>query len=681
MPATAGDLWGNLFLLVLLTYTVAAILSALCYRFPRPAGYLGHGLAALAAAGGVILSWGLLTARGTWSAPLPWNWPLGSPTLQVDGLSAFFVMVISLLALAVSVFSLGYVREYDGKVNQGFLAAAYNLFILSMLLVVTAGDAFLFLVVWELMALVSFLLVTAEHAHAPVGRPGFIYLVMTHLGTGLIMLSFLVFYRFSGDFSFASFAAAGTAMPGAWQSAAFVLALIGFGTKAGLVPLHIWLPQAHPAAPSHVSALMSGVMIKTAVYGLARVAFTFLGAHLLWWGVVVLLAGTVSALLGVMYALMEHDLKRLLAYHSVENIGIILMGMGAAMVFTATGQPALAVAGMVASLYHLINHAVFKGLLFLGAGAVVSVAHTRDMEKMGGLIRGMPWTAAFFLAGSVSIAALPPFNGFISEWLTFQSLLNGFRVPGAVTILAPVAGAALALTGALAAACFVKAFGVCFLAQPRSEAARSAREVSGTMLGGMGFLALMCLALGVFPALVISRLSPVAVGLVGQVNGIPGADAPMLAGTSLVAGLGSLSPAALAAALLALALLALAAGRVLGSRAPRRTGETWACGIPYLEPVMGYTATAFSQPIRQIFRGVFQPTQEVKASYDGWPYFPKAIRYHGHIRPLFEDYLYRPVLQWLLAFSAKVRGFQAGSIHLYLVYILITLVLLLSFAI
>jgi len=317
------------------------------------------------------------------------------------------------------------------------------------------------------------------------------------------------------DYSFVRFHTLGEALSPVKRDAAFLLFLAGFGVKAGIIPLHIWLPEAHPVAPSNISALLSGVLIKTGIYGLTRVLFDFLGTPPNWWGVTVLTIGTVSAILGVLYALMQHDLKRLLAYHSIENIGIILMGLGASLMFLHTHHPVLAALALIAGLYHTINHAIFKALLFLGAGAVLHSTQTRNMEEMGGLIKRMPKTAFFFLIGAVAISALPPLNGFVSEWLTYQSLLQGFGTTASlVWLVFPLSGAMLALTGALAAACFVKAFGITFLAQPRSAQVANAKEAAPTMLWGMGLLTVACVFLGLFPNLFLTLFGPITQQLV-----------------------------------------------------------------------------------------------------------------------------------------------------------------------
>lgn len=507
---------------------------------------------------------------------------------------------------------------------------------------------------------------------------------MTHVGTAFITLAFLILFKATGSFDFAAWRLAGPSLSPALRNAAFILAFIGFGTKAGIVPLHVWLPRAHPAAPSNVSALMSGVMIKTAIYGLVRVSLEFLGPVPAWWGPAVLGFALVSSLLGVIYALMEHDLKRLLAYHSVENIGIILLGLGAALTLVSLGQRSLAALALVAGLYHLVNHAAFKGLLFLGAGSVLYSTHTKDVEKLGGLIRKMPWTASLFLVGSISISALPPFNGFVSEWLTMRSLLSmvGTGAGTGLKVSAPVAAALLGLTGALAAACFVKAFGITFLAQPRSQKAAHATEVPVAMNIGADLLALVCLVLGLFPGRVISLLDAAAAPTIG--SGVP-------AGTSLFGGLGaippvaagvgslSLSPQVIAVALVALLGVSLSLPAVIGGRTRVRVDETWNCGVT-LKPRMEYTATSFSKPLRQVFRFLLRPTRHVERDEGPRPHLAAAIRYHSSVKPIFEDYLYRPFSRTIVFVSDRLRALQTGSIQTYLAYILTTLVLLLAFA-
>jgi hydrogenase-4 component B len=578
---------------------------------------------------------------------------------------------------------MGYVTEFCGGVSMGTLGSLFNGFLLSMTLVVLADNGFFFLIVWELMSLLSYFLVVTEHEKADVRYAGLFYFIMTHVGTAFILMTFLVFFQGGGSFSFEAFRHPEHPLPEGMRTLAFLMALIGFGTKAGIVPLHVWLPYAHPAAPSHISALMSGVMIKTAIYALMRIYFDFLGGQFpWWWGFVVLVIGAASALLGVMYALMEHDLKSLLAYHSVENIGIILLGIGAGMIFQSYGLKELAALGLLAGLYHTINHAMFKALLFLGAGSLLYATHTRNMEEYGGLLRRMPWTGFFFLIGAVSISALPPTNGFVSEWLVFQSLFLSFHISDIfLKLMLPLAAAILALTGALALVCFAKAFGISFLALPRSTQARHAEEVPVPMRMGMTILAVACVALGLGPMVVVPLLdrvvSPFAgVSIGGTMVAMDGwALAPMNVEFS------SLSTPALALLLVVLSILGVGFAVAAGGRVNIRRYKTWGCGIN-LTPRMGYTATGFVQPIKRVFSAVYQPTVKLETEFlNESRYFAKRRHFEFHIEPLFQKYLYDPLIAFFTTMADRLRIIQAGSLHLYLTYIFVTLIALLLLAV
>lgn len=615
---------------------------------------------------------------------LPQVVPFTTITMKVDNLSGYFVLVISVLTLAVSIYSFGYGQEYIGKNKIGQLGLLFNFFILAMLMVITANNILLFLFAWELMSLVSFLLVLSEHEFVKIRNAGFVYLAMTHIGSLFLILGFMFMYQQIGSFDFDQLAVGVSQLSSMWKNIIFISIFIGFGTKAGIVPLHVWLPRAHPAAPSHVSALMSGVMIKTALYGFIRILFYIMESGSVWWGVLILILGVISALLGVLYALMENDLKRLLAFSSVENIGIILLGIGAALIFKEYSLPVLAGIALTAGLYHLFNHAVFKALLFMGAGAIHMATHTRNIDKMGGLIKKMPWTALFFLIGSASISVLPPLNGFVSEWLTFQSLLAlSLNISDAtIKIMAPVAGAALALAGGLAAACFVKAFGVSFLALPRSKNAEKAKEVYLSMRIGMGILAGLCILMGILPSLVFRLLDGISYSLVGTgvygqltkgawlgVITIPSGSREML----------SLAPIYLGFVLILAIPVIIFMTRYIGGRTKRRVDETWNCGRT-LTPAMEYTATSFSNPIRNIFRYIFWPVYKISKEYKGSKYFTKSIKYRARITPIFEEYLYRPTNWAIIYISDRIRSLQSGSIHIYLTYILATIIVLLLFA-
>jgi hydrogenase-4 component B len=671
------------FLIGLTGYSLGILLPLLTRRRPAIQNMLAHGAALWGTAGGIWVGVGGLTAEVPYHISIPSSLPLLTYSIRLDPLSSLFVLLISVCGAAVAVYALGYVREFYGRYSIGALGSLFNAFLLSMTLVVLADDGFFFLLVWELMSLVSYFLVVTEHDKADVRHAGFFYLIMTHVGTAFIFLTFLMFFQEIGSFSFEAFRHSAQPMPEGLSTLIFLAALIGFGAKAGIVPLHVWLPYAHPAAPSHVSSLLSGVMIKTAIYGLVRVYFDFLGSPFpWWWGFVVLAVGAISALLGVMYALMEHDLKSLLAYHSVENIGIILLGIGAGMIFQSYGLASLAALGLLAGLYHTINHAVFKGLLFLGAGALLSQTHTRNMEEYGGLIRKMPWTALFFLIGAVSISALPPSNGFVSEWLIFQSLFLSFQIPDLLMkIMLPIGASMLALTGVLALTCFAKAFGISFLAMPRSRHAKQAREVSLPMRIGMGMMAFLCVALGLAPMLVVPALDRITAPLTGASIAD---DLLAKGGLALTPVMGeefaSVSTPFLGMLLAVIVPVVLLGAVVLGGTLRKRTYKTWACGLN-LTPRMEYTATAFVQPIKRVFSTIYQPTVKLETEFLAESrYFAKQRRFEVHIEPVFQRYLYDPVVTFISAVADRLRVIQAGSLHLYLTYIFITLILLLLIA-
>jgi hydrogenase-4 component B len=658
-------------------YFLGAAGSFAWRRSVRPALFIGHGCSILASLLGVVLSWTVLRTGAVVDVALPARLPLlNEIRFVVDPLAAFFILIISIVSLAASVYSFEYLREYAENHSVALFGAVYNLFLFSLVAVTCSSNGFVFLMLWELMSLSSFLLVNFEHDRAETRKAAFTYLLMTHVGTAFIFVSFLLCYSALGTFDFGAVKGAGGQLSPMLRGMIFFSALVGFGTKAGLVPLHIWLPAAHPAAPSNVSALMSGVMIKMAIYGIVRLGFDLLGIGPWWWGFVVLFIASMTAVIGIFYAIEERDLKRLLAYSSIENIGIILVGVGTAMIFSSFGLKELSALALIAALYHALNHALFKGLLFLGAGAVVSSARTRNMEKMGGLIHRMPYTGFFFLVGAVSISALPPFNGFVSEWLTLQSLLLALNVPKSIVkMMLPIAGAMVALTGALAAVCFVKAFGISFMALPRGPEAREAREVGVWMRLGMGILALLCLLSGVLPGGVISFLDRVAFSLSGvgvtkeALNGQGWTIVPVYNGFS------SLSAGWLLVMMAFGALGAAAAALLTGGRRRTRVGETWACGIPELKPRMQYTATGYSKSIRIIFSFLYRPQREISVLRpEGQAYVPTSVSYQARIEHVAEKYLYDPLVRRIIRVAERVKVLQSGSIHAYLAYLFVTLV-------
>lgn len=594
-----------------------------------------------------------------------------------DSLTLFFLVVITLVCLPSAIYSFGYLRGEYSRRRALIATVILVLFILSMCMVVTAGNLFSFLVFWELMSLFSYFLVVFDYQHEKSVQAGTIYLIMTHIGTAALMAAFFILYAQSGSFDFSAVKQAAALMPVQMRNALFLLLLFGFATKAGVVPLHIWLPYAHPQAPSHISSIMSGVMIKIAVYGMIRFLVMLLGGGPGWWGVVILTLAAISCLVSVIYALMDHDIKRLLAYHSVENIGIILLGIGAAMLFTSKGLMLVAGLGMCAGLYHLVNHALFKGLLFLCAGSVVKATGTRDMEKMGGLIKVMPWTAAFFLIGAMGISALPPLNGFVSEWLTFQAFLAGIlQSQGGIRLFIVLCVAVLALTSGLAAACFVKAFGITFLAMPRSDHARQAKEVAASLKFAMGFLAAMVIIFGLGAGVITPCIFKVAQNILGTAES---AFSFKWLSLTIMQGEGiSVSPF-----MLAMLLLIIGVGITFWFAFRYKTKtvsyHTWDCGYYNLDSRTEYTATAFSKPFRMAFSFFLLPYRKSAKIRDSF-YHIRSFTYETHTTRVFERHFYQPFLRMLYNIAFRLRKLQPGNINLYLLYIFLSSLVLLAIA-
>jgi formate hydrogenlyase subunit 3/multisubunit Na+/H+ antiporter MnhD subunit len=605
--------------------------------------------------------------------------------LRLDPISGFFITVISLLSFCVSVYSVGYVKSFIGRESVANMAVFYPLFIAGMLLTLLADDAFIFLVGWEVMAMSSYFLVIFENKIGANRRAALLYVVMAHAGALAILMSFGVLAGFAGGFeTFGGYtfdAMRSATIPPFWAGVAFLLAFLGFGAKAGIVPLHVWLPEAHPAAPSNVSALMSGAMLKTAIYGILRVSFDILHVSQLWWGELVLIAGLVSALLGVLYAIMENDLKRLLAYSSVENIGVILIGVGLSMIFFTFQKPLMSALAITAALYHVMNHAMFKGLLFMGAGSVLHSTHERNMENMGGLIHKMKWTAPLFLVGCLSISALPPFNGFVSEWLTFQAfLMSPALTSQGLNLLIPLGAALLALTAVLSASSFVKAFGISFLGKPRSENCATAEESPWSMLIGMSILAMTCLLLGVFPTAVIGWMSNVSTALAGETIAKSAGGMGWLWLTPVAAERASYS-----APMLFLGIISVVVIVFLTLHARKNTihrVKPWDCGYGGLTSKMQYSSYSFSMPSRVIFGFFFRIRERVKIDLARTraPEFPAQIKYSLRIRDRLWGWLYKPVIDGVFKLGRHTARLQHGRIHVYLAYSFITVIFLLLFA-
>jgi hydrogenase-4 component B len=657
-----------------------AFISIFFRRFQKTIIAVSFTLASIASLCAII--------AGIWAVAISYNnqivLPIGLPTLpfhiRFDTLSAFFAVVIGLLSLFVSIYSIGYVRKYIDHRPATTLIIFYCLFIAAMFMVILADDALFFLFSWEIMAGSSYFLVVFEHENEENRKAAFLYIVMTHIGALAILLSFGVMAGFSGASGFSGYtfdAMRQAHLSSGWASAVFLLSLFGFASKAGVIPLHVWLPEAHPAAPSNVSALMSGVMLKTAIYGMIRVIYDLLHVFPWWWGAIVLTLGLLSAVMGVLYALMQHDLKRLLAYHSVENIGIILIGLGLSMIFMAFNLPLLAALALIACLYHTINHALFKGLLFMGAGAVLHATGKKNMEEMGGLIHKTPYTAALFLIGCIAISALPPLNGFVSEWLTFQAFILAPSLPAPlIKLLIPMGAALLALTGALAAACFVKAFGVTFLGRWRGEDGSEIHEAGLSMKIGMGLAALSCLLLGIFPVTFIDWMDIIAQKFTGgQIASSAGQYGWMWL-TPISAAQASYSGITVFAVITTTFLTVYIFLHVRKKKIHKV--PIWDCGFGKLSSKMQYTATSFSMPLRRIFGYLFLITEKTeKLSGKAHRVFPTEIHHFLNIEDRVWKLLYEPVIKANFWFARQAGKLQRGHIQEYLIYTFITIIFLL----
>ena len=623
--------------------------------------YSGTVLPVLTAMGSLaLLLLAIFGGNATCALPMPWGAASTAPLLVFDPLSRWFLAIIALIGGTTSLFAPGYLHHLRERLALGWVWAGMALLLLSMVGVVLAGNAIVFLLAWEVMALSSFALVASDHAQPASRRAAMIYFAATRIGTACLMGGFLWIHHLTGSWAFAQWHVSGAVALGP-----ALLILVGLATKAGSWPFHLWLPIAHPVAPAPVSAIMSGVMIKTAIYMMVRLFV--LGHHLTHpaIGPIILLLGAISALWGVLFALLQHDLKRLLAYHSVENIGIILMGIGMALIGSRQHLPLLAQLGLAAALFHTLNHALFKSLLFYGAGAIDARVHTREMEHLGGLIRRMPWTAFAFVIGSAAICALPPLNGFASEWLLYRGFFEcALHGPQAVIRLgALLLMGWLALIGGLAIACFVKAVGVSLLGMPRGKAAAQASEASAGMVAAQVLLAALCLGLGLAVPPMLRLLSAIVMGT---------GDAHLLAGAWTIP-----MPALvgmLLAGLLGLTLLL----RQLARRHPARRFITWECGFGALGPRMQYTANSFAQPISRLFRIIYHYAVDIEVNGLDRRHFPSGVSVKTTHEPYLETRVYSPLARAIRRGAGIfLLRLQAGSIHQYLFYMVAVLAVLL----
>jgi formate hydrogenlyase subunit 3/multisubunit Na+/H+ antiporter MnhD subunit len=597
--------------------------------------------------------------------------PFGLPDLpfhfRLDALSAFFLMLLGLVAAGVSVFAAGYLRAGEGT-QPGLQCLWYHLFLAGMALVLLADDAYAFMVAWETMAVSSFFLVTSDHRIAEIRRAGYLYLLIAHVGAIAILLCFGVLHGW-GDYTFANMRQ--VELTPFWATVAFLLALFGFGAKAGLLPLHVWLPEAHPAAPSPVSALMSAVMLKTAIYGLLRVTFDLLHTQVWWWGVLALAVGLLTAIFGVVFSAVQSDMKRLLAYSSIENIGFIVVGFGLAVTFAAYRMNGLAALALTATLYHCLNHAYFKSLLFLATGSVLHATRERALGKLGGLIHRMPWVAWLALVGALAIAGLPPLNGFVSEWLLLQAFLFTPGLPDSyLNMLVPVAAAAVALAAALSGYVMVKFYGVVFLGQPREEKLAGAHDAGVWERVALAWLAAGCVALGVLPVQVIGLIDFVTRPLLGKTLSEATEGGSWLFLAPINPERASYSPLLLLVGLVVVtALVWLAVRRLYHGRV--RRAPPWDCGFPLLNARMQDTAEGFGQPVRQVFEPFFRIERELPSPFDTSP------RYRMRVDDHFWDWCYLPVARVVDMITGVVSFLQRGRISVYLMYSFGTLLVLL----
>lgn len=658
-----------LLLALIVAWLAIALVSVL---FPRRLGLVVHGMLPLGAL--VALCVALIGLLSISAPPQTLVLPLGLPDLpfhlRLDALSSLFLLLLGTVSTAVSTFAVGYMRASRGS-PPGLQSFHYHVFLASMVLVFLADDAYAFMVAWEAMALSSFFLVTTEHRSEEIRNAGYLYLLIAHLGALSILLSFGVLHG-SGPYTFDGMRT--TTLTSAWATVGFLLALFGFAAKAGLVPLHAWLPEAHPAAPSPVSALMSAVMLKTAIYGLLRVSFDLLQHPLWWWGVVVLALGLIAGIFGVVFSAVQSDMKRLLAYSSIENIGLIVSGIGLSIIFYGFAMKALAALALLAALYHALNHAFFKSLLFLATGSVLHATRERALGKLGGLIHSMPWVAWPALVGTLAIAGLPPLNGFVSEWLLLQAFLFTPDLPqGYLNMFVPVAAAAIALTSALAGYVMVKFFGIVFLGRPREDKLREVHDASGWERVGLVWLAVPCVLLGIFPVQVIDLLDDAVRLLIDyDLSSITQAGSWLFL-APIEPARASYGPFIVFALTIALTVLTWLVVRRLFGVGLRR-GPAWDCGFPAQTARMQDTAEGFGQPIRVVFEPFFQQERALPSPFD------RAPRYAVEVQDRSWALFYRPIARLTDRLGEWVGLLQRSRISTYLVYTFVTLLVLLLFA-
>lgn len=649
----------NLLLTAIACYSVGIITAVLPHSLQKAAHYAANTAGVVGSALVAYLGAGILTEYINFTAAA---W--GPYSLACDNWSAVFLLLIGLAGVITSLYAVGYGKAYLGK-RLRLLGGIWNLFLLSMVMVVVAGDAFSFLLFWEIMAVASFLLVNHEAEKRSVWNAAYQYLVMTHIGTAAIMIAFLVTGIYSDSFSFIDMSK--NTMEAATGNLVFAAAFIGFALKAGLVPLHVWLPKAHPAAPSHVSALMSGVMLKIALYGFGRFIFDFLPQWNYWWCVIVMLTGLVSAFLGVLYAQMEKDIKRILAYSSVENMGIIFAAFGCGMLLTITTDLELGMLGFLAALVHSFNHSIMKVLMFMSAGSIMHATGSKNLELFGGLLRKMPYTAAFTFIGCMALSALPLTNGFVGEWIVLQSFITlaNNAIGQDIRLWSAVAFILLGLTGALALGCFVRYFGIAFLGKARSKLVEKAHEADNFMVSAMGIASMLVFINGIYPKAAIEVLCK---GIECDPKAILDNNILIWDGNSALT---AYNPVLLLILLAVVGIIVLTA--VASKNVYVQKDVTWNCGT-YPTARQQYSATGFSKPVRRAFDYLLKPKREVSYMRKDNPYFGRLLSYKLELPDMITEKFYLPLQKYFVVTSAFLRRLQQGSVRLYVSYVMAAMV-------
>ncbi len=710
--------------LFLITVFLEIVGSGIVATFFLPHRHIPRALAAVSALAAVVIMWGSGAALFAGHTFHVWLWTipgLGRLSLAIDRIGALFIFITGLIYLPVSIFSAGYLPRFGGRYSLKSFSGWYLVLFASIVFIPLCGDVISFFLLWEVMSITSYLLVVYEHEKESNVRAGWSMLVMSEAGTLAALIAFLILAGHSGVLDFAGIRAGIAGLGAGARWAVFLLTFFGFGVKTGLFPLNLWLPRAHPVAPGNVSALLSGVILNLGIYGIVRVNLDLLPAVGVGPGLVVLSVGAVTALIGILYATIEDDLKTMLAHSSIENMGIVTVGLGAGMTFLAAGHPTLAAIAFVAAFYHMVNHSAYKGLLFLGASTVDMMTGTRSMDRLGGLIHRLPWTAVAFLVGAMSISALPPFNGFVSEWLILQSILRSVELSSiGVKVIFALAGAILALTAALAVTAFVKAFAMTFLGHARSESAASANRTTKTLIVPMLILASLCLTLGVTPTYVVPTIDraigeythasatsalvpPFFLATKADEHGLPSAfvadfhNLGAQAGRRFLPGRGlvilhrggktnpvvyAMSPAYTFIVLLIMLVLTAGGVWLLAARKRRVVrGAEWAGGVRRLTPDMTYTATGFAKPVRVIFQAIFHPTVVEEREEAASGHFRIAIRRVDQDVYLPERFVFHPLTrlsQWIAAGCARMHN---GKLNTYAGYVFTALILVITIGI